>query len=87
VAIVAIPSKKYGEEACAFVVLKDGAEADEGEIKSYVNKNLAKHKVPSHVLFTDSFPLTASGKIQKFLLRDKAIELLNLEKDATIETA
>ena len=87
VAIVAIPSKKYGEEACAFVILKEGAEADEDGIKAYVNKSLAKHKVPSHVLFVDSFPLTASGKIQKFLLREKAIALLNLEKEARIETA
>jgi fatty-acyl-CoA synthase len=87
VAVVAIPSQRYGEEACAFVVLKDGAECDEETIQKYVNKNLAKHKVPSHVLFVDKFPLTASGKIQKFLLRDQAIKELRLEKAANIETA
>ncbi|MCL2087959.1 MAG: AMP-binding protein [Oscillospiraceae bacterium] len=87
VAVVAIPSKKYGEEACAFVILKEGAEADEDSIKSYVNKNLAKHKVPGSVLFTDNFPLTASGKIQKYILRDKAIAELKLEIESKIETA
>ncbi|MCL2082018.1 MAG: AMP-binding protein [Oscillospiraceae bacterium] len=87
VAVVAIPSKRYGEEACAFVILKDGAEADENDIKGYVNKSLAKHKVPSHVLFTDSFPLTASGKIQKFLLREQSISLLGLESESKTETA
>ncbi|MCL2096897.1 MAG: AMP-binding protein [Oscillospiraceae bacterium] len=87
VAVVAVPSKKYGEEVCAFVILKDGAEADEDGLKSYVNKNLAKHKVPSFVLFTENFPLTASGKIQKYILRDKAIEILKLESESKIETA
>jgi len=87
VALVAIPSKKYGEEACAFVILKDGSAADEDGIKAYVNNNLAKHKVPSHVLFVDSFPLTASGKVQKFILRERAIKELSLEKEAQIETA
>ena len=87
VSVVAIPSQRYGEEACAFVILKDGAEADEDSIKAFVNKNLAKHKVPKRVMFVDSFPQTASGKIQKFALRDKAIETLKLEKEAQIETA
>ena len=87
VAIVAIPSQRYGEEVCAFVVLKEGAEADEDGIKSYVNKNLAKHKVPKRVMFVEKFPLTASGKIQKFVLRDMAIENLKLEEEAAIETA
>ena len=87
VAIVAIPSRKYGEETCAFVIRKDDAEVEADDIKAFVNKSLAKQKVPSHVLFVDSFPLTASGKIQKYLLRKKAIELLKLEKEAMIETA
>jgi fatty-acyl-CoA synthase len=87
VAVVAIPSQRYGEEACAYVILKDGAVCDEETIQKYVNKSLAKHKVPSHVLFVDKFPLTASGKIQKFLLRDQAIKELHLEKYTNIETA
>ena len=87
VAVVAIPSQKYGEEACAFIVPKDGTEPDGDSIKKYINKNLAKHKVPSHVLFVDSFPLTASGKIQKYLLRDKAISELNLENESQIQTS
>lgn len=79
VAIVSIPSERYGEEVCAFVILKDDVQADqvdEDEIKKYVNKNLAKHKVPKKVIFTDKFPMTASGKIQKFLLREQAIATL-----------
>ncbi|MGL4484740.1 MAG: AMP-binding protein, partial [Anaerovoracaceae bacterium] len=86
VAIVGVPSKKYGEEACAFIITKAGAETDEEEIKKFVSKNLAIHKVPKYVLFTESFPCTASGKIQKFKLRDEAIEKLNLG-DAFTATA
>jgi fatty-acyl-CoA synthase len=78
VSVVAIPSKKYGEEACAFVILKKDETATEEDIKKYVNKSMAKHKVPSHVLFIDRFPLTASGKVQKYILRDKAVEGLKL---------
>jgi fatty-acyl-CoA synthase len=87
VAVVAVPSKRYGEEACAFVIVKDGAETDEDALKGFINRSLAKHKVPKYVLFTDSFPLTASGKVQKYLLRDKAVETLGLIKEAQIETA
>jgi len=87
VAVVAIPSQKYGEEVCAFVILKQDAKATEDDIRSFVNKNLAKHKVPSRVLFIDKFPLTASGKIQKYLLREKAIEELNLKSISAAETA
>ncbi|MCL2512426.1 MAG: AMP-binding protein [Oscillospiraceae bacterium] len=79
VTVVGVPSEKYGEEACAFVILKANASATDEEIKNYVKKNLANHKTPSHVFFTDKFPLTASGKIQKFKLRDEAKERLGIE--------
>lgn len=77
VQIVAVPSEKYGEEAFAFVILKNNITATESEIKSYVMKNMARHKVPSYVHFIKEFPMTASGKIQKFKLREMANEILN----------
>ncbi len=87
VAVVAVPSKKYGEEACAFVILKDGENLSEDDLKKYIGDHLAKHKVPRYVIFTDAFPLTASGKIQKFKLREMAVEILGLSSVANIETA
>ncbi|MCL2796462.1 MAG: AMP-binding protein [Firmicutes bacterium] len=87
VAVVSIPSKTYGEEACAFVILKHGKKATEDDIKKYVGNNLAKHKMPAKVLFIDDFPKTASGKIQKYLLREQAVKELGLEKAAGIVTA
>jgi fatty-acyl-CoA synthase len=80
VAVVAAPSYKYGEEVCAVVVPKDGIELRAEDIQAYVNKNLAKHKTPKYVLFLDKLPLTASGKIQKYLLRETAKEVLGLEE-------
>jgi len=79
VAVVAAPSYKYGEEVCAVIVPKEGAKLRPEEIQSYVNKTLAKHKTPKYVVFRDRLPLTASGKIQKYLLRESVKEELGLE--------
>ncbi|MDR2267622.1 MAG: AMP-binding protein [Christensenellaceae bacterium] len=79
VQIVAVPSERYGEEAFAFVIRKAGYTVSEKEIRDYVMNNLARHKVPTYIYFTDSFPLTASGKIQKFKLREEAKQILNLK--------
>ncbi|MCD4657106.1 MAG: AMP-binding protein, partial [Planctomycetes bacterium] len=74
VAIVGVPSKKYGEEVCAFIQLKPFVSATEEEIKDYCKVNISRFKVPKYILFTDDFPMTASGKIQKFKLREIATE-------------
>ncbi|NLE25264.1 MAG: AMP-binding protein [Clostridiaceae bacterium] len=87
VQVIGVPSKQYGEEIMAWVILKEGETATEEEIKDLVKSHMARHKVPKYVKFTDSFPMTASGKIQKFKMRDQAIVELNLKDDAAIETA
>jgi fatty-acyl-CoA synthase len=78
---------QYGEEIIAYIILKANAGATEDEIKSYVKNHMARHKTPRHVRFVESFPMTASGKIQKYKLRDAAIEELGLKDAASIETA
>ncbi len=87
VQVVGIPSKKYGEEVMAFVILKDGCTLTEEQVKETVMKNMARHKTPSHVAFVDEFPMNAAGKIQKFKLRELAIKIYHLEDAASIETA
>lgn len=87
VQVIGVPSKQYGEEIMAWIVLREGETATEDEIKDLVKSHMARHKTPKYVKFTDSFPMTASGKIQKFKMRDQAIEELNLKDDAAIETA
>ncbi len=87
VQVVGVPSIQYGEEVCACIVPKDGETIDENEVKEFVRANMARHKVPKYILIVDGFPMTASGKIQKFILRDRATEALNLQDAANIETA
>ena len=87
VQVVGVPDKTYGEEIFAAIVLKDGAKTDIEGIKDYVRGHMARHKTPKYVKFVDSFPMTASGKVQKFKIRDAAIEEFNLRADSAIETA
>jgi len=87
VQVIGVPSKEYGEEIMACIILKENAVLTEDEVKEYVRSNMARHKTPKYVKFMDSFPMTASGKIQKYKLREMAIEELGLHDAATIETA
>lgn len=87
VQVIGVPSKQYGEEIMAYIILKENHTATEEEIKEFVRANMARHKTPKYVKFVDSFPMTASGKIQKYKLREAAIEELGLQDDASIETA
>jgi fatty-acyl-CoA synthase len=87
VQVIGVPSKQYGEEVMACIILKDGEEMTEEEVKAYVKSHMARHKTPSYVRFMDSFPVTASGKIQKYKLREDAIDILKLHEAASIVTA
>lgn len=74
VQVVGIPDKKYGEEVMAWVILRDGAKATEDDIRAFCEGNISRHKVPRHIAFVDEYPMTASGKIQKFKLKEYAVE-------------
>jgi len=87
VQVIGVPSKTLGEEVMACIILKKGETMTEEEVKELVKANMARHKVPKYIRFMDAFPVTASGKIQKFKLREQAIELLQLQEDASVETA
>ena len=87
VQVVGVPSKKYGEEIMACVVLKSGEEMTEQEVKDYYASKIAHFKIPKYVRFMNEFPMTTSGKIQKFVLRDQAVDLLGLQTDNSVETA
>lgn len=87
VQVIGVPSKKYGEEVCACVIVKDGVELTEEEVKEYYKQNVAFYKIPRYVWFMHEFPMTASGKIQKVVLREQAVEKYALQIDNAIETA
>jgi fatty-acyl-CoA synthase len=74
VQVVGIPDSVYGEEVMAWIIMKEGEKATAGEIKEYFKGKISKHKIPRYIEFTESYPMTASGKIQKFKLREQAME-------------
>ncbi|MGF9600573.1 AMP-binding protein [Bacillus subtilis] len=78
VQVVGVPDAKFGEEAAAWIKLKDGKSVSPDELKAYCKGKIARHKIPRYVIFTDDYPMTASGKIQKYKLREKTIEMFNL---------
>ncbi|WP_181219286.1 AMP-binding protein [Bacillus subtilis] len=78
VQVVGVPDAKFGEEAAAWIKLKDGKSVSPYELKAYCKGKIARHKIPRYVIFTDDYPMTASGKIQKYKLREKTIEMFNL---------
>jgi fatty-acyl-CoA synthase len=75
VQVVGVPSKKYGEQPGAFVILQSGAELTAEDIQDYCRGKIAWHKIPKYIHFTDHFPLTTSGKIMKYKLREQSAEL------------
>lgn len=82
VQVVGIPDEKYGEIVGACIILEEDAELTEEDVRDYARTKIARFKVPKHVFVVDEFPLTASGKIQKFILKEQAEKLLKekLEK-------
>lgn len=77
VQIAGIPSEKYGEEVAAFIILKDNAKLSEEEVKDFCRGQIARYKIPKYVFFVETFPMTGSGKIQKYKLKDVGLELLS----------
>ncbi len=78
VQVVGVPDARYGEEACAWIVLKEGEQSSEEEMCEYGNANMAKHKVPRYFIFVKEFPMNAAGKILKYKMKESSIEQLGL---------
>lgn len=87
VQVIGVPDKNYGEEVCACVILKEGETATEDELKEFIRVNLSRHKMPRYIWFMETFPMTASGKIQKYKMREMAVDALHLADAASIVTA
>ena len=83
VQVIGVPDPKYGEEICAWVRLREGQSADEEEIRAFCRGQIAHYKVPRYVRFVGEFPMTITGKIQKFVMREQTIEALGLEQQKT----
>jgi fatty-acyl-CoA synthase len=87
VQIIGIPDPKYGEEIMAWVKLREGEAATPEELRDFCRDKIAHYKIPRYFKFVDSFPMTVTGKIQKYLMREQSIKELGLEAAAAIKTA
>jgi len=87
VQVIGVPDRKFGEEVMAWISLRDGCQATVEELKEFCKERLAYFKVPHYWKFTDQFPTTVTGKIQKYRMREISIQELGLQSVAEIETA
>ena len=83
VQVFGVPDEKYGEELCAWIQLRSGVAKDEESIREFCRERIAHYKVPRYIHFVDAFPMTVTGKAQKFVMRQKMSELLGLHEQRT----
>lgn len=81
VQVIGVPDEKYGEEAMACIILKEGETCTVEEMLDFIKASLARHKVPRYIEFVDSFPMNAAGKILKYKMREEACEKLGIKKN------
>ncbi len=79
VQVFGVPDHRYGEEVCAFIVLKAGQSATEEEIRTFCQGQISHHKIPRYIRFVGEFPLTATGKPQKFVMREQMISEMKVQ--------
>jgi len=87
VQVIGVPDVRYGEEIVAWVKLKPGIQATAEDIQAFCRGQIAHYKIPRYVIFVESFPMTVTGKVQKFLMRQQTIAELGLQDTASIQTA
>jgi fatty-acyl-CoA synthase len=87
VQVIGVPDPKYGEELCAWVKLRPGGSLTTEDVREYCVGKIAHYKVPRYVRITEEFPMTVTGKVQKFKMRETSITELDLESASQIETA
>ncbi len=85
--VIGVPSVKYGEEVMAWVRVRPGAELTEVDLTAFCKSQIASYKVPRHFKIVEAFPMTVTGKVQKFRMREMAIEELGLGQAAAVKTA
>ncbi len=83
VQVVGLPDKRFGEELCAWIVPRENETITEEEVRDFCKGQIAYYKIPRYIKFVDGFPMTVTGKIQKFLIRDQMKQELGLEENRT----
>ncbi|KVH60723.1 AMP-binding protein [Burkholderia sp. MSMB1072] len=81
--VFGVPDPKYGEELCAWIVLRAGEQMTEDDVRAFCNGQIAHYKIPRYIRFVDELPMTVTGKVQKFVMRERMIEELKLDVQKT----
>jgi fatty-acyl-CoA synthase len=81
--VCGVPDAKFGEEVCAWIQLKAGASASEEEFREFCRGQIAHYKIPRYIRFVSEFPMTITGKVQKFVMREYMIKELGLTEQKT----
>jgi fatty-acyl-CoA synthase len=87
VQVIGVPDERYGEEVMAWIKLREGQSATAEDIREYCRGKIAHYKIPRHVKFVDGFPMTVTGKVQKFVMREASVVELGLERAAAMKMA
>jgi fatty-acyl-CoA synthase len=85
--VVGVPDERYGEELCAWVRLREGQAVTGDELREWCRGRIATFKIPRHWMFVDEFPMTVTGKVQKFKMREVSVAELGLQAAADAPTA
>ena len=83
VQVFGVPDQRFGEELCAWIRLRQGGTLTAEEVRSFCREQIAHYKIPLYIKFVESFPMTVTGKIQKYLMRERMIAELGLREDKT----
>jgi len=83
VQVIGVPDARFGEELCAWIRLREGANSTAEEIRDFCRGQISHYKIPRHIKFVKSFPMTVTGKIQKYLMREESIKELGLQEEKT----
>jgi fatty-acyl-CoA synthase len=87
VQVIGVPDERFGEELCAWVIVHDGAALSAEDVQEFCHGKIARYKIPRYIRFVDGWPMTISGKVQKYKMREESVRELGLEAAAGIVTA
>jgi fatty-acyl-CoA synthase len=83
VTVFGVPDERYGEELCAWIKIRVGEKLTAEEVRDFCRDQIAHYKVPRHIRFVDEFPMTVTGKIQKFIMRERMVAELGIKEVVT----
>lgn len=84
VEVIGVPDKKYGEEVAAWIKLREGEKATAQEIRDFCKEKIAHFKVPRYIWFVESFPMTVTGKVQKYIMREQMVKKLGMADEGAV---